>query len=408
MKKCGRILVVDDDEAIRRLFARLLQNDYELAVAADGEEALETAMRFQPELVLLDLQLPGIDGYETCSRLKASPFGEHVFIIIVSARSSREEQLRAFACGADDYLVKPLDAQELRSRVRLHFRLRSALDKVTAIKTEIERQKSEARRAAEARERELLATQNVAILTLARIAESRDQCTGDHLVRMRTYCQILAEQLQEASPYADEIDRRFLDDLYRSSPLHDVGKVATSDAILLKPGRLTPDEFEKIKEHTTTGARILDEAVWQEHGGEFLAMAATIARYHHERFDGTGYPEGLGGTAIPLAARIVAVADVFDALTSSRPYKPAYSLLDSKEMIEIESGRHFDPVIVEAFEACFDELAEVHERYYGNTVLPRIARRDVRGAPPAGVVRGSFPVNDEGVSPTVALRPSLG
>ena len=188
---------------------------------------------------------------------------------------------------------------------------------------------------------------------MAKVAESRDQETGGHVLRMREYSQILAEQLHSHGPYADQIDRQFLDDLYRSSPLHDIGKVGIRDEILLKPGKLTPQEFVLMRQHTTIGANILDQAVMGARGGGFLTMAALIARFHHERFDGTGYPAGLRGRTIPLPARIVALADVYDALTSARPYKRAFSPQQSRAMIAAESGRHFDPVIVEAFENSF-------------------------------------------------------
>jgi putative two-component system response regulator len=178
---------------------------------------------------------------------------------------------------------------------------------------------------------------------------------------MRAYSQILAEELAREGPYADQISGQFLDDLYRSSPMHDIGKVGIRDEILLKPGRLTPAEFETMQQHSVIGANILDQAVARLRGGGFLAMAALIARFHHERFDGTGYPAGLVGQEIPLPARIVAVADVYDALTSVRPYKPAYPTNEAKSIIRRDSGRHFDPVIVEVFCQRFDDFLRAQE-----------------------------------------------
>jgi len=348
------VLVVDDDKMIHTLLARILQEDYRVVAAASGEEALEKAAECTPDVVLLDIMMPGIDGYETCRRLKSDGFCEHVQVIMVSARSSGEEQMRAFEAGADDYVVKPFDPFELRSRIQLHFELLKALSNAAAVRAEIESHHLKYRRLAAERTKQIIATQDLAIFTMARVAESRDEQTGQHLLRMRCVCQKIAEQLKRRGPYAELIDQEFLENLYRSSPLHDVGKVAIKDEILLKPGPLTPDEFEQMKRHATIGADILDEAVHQSEYGGFLEMAAVIARYHHERFDGTGYPEGLSGTDIPLPARIVAVADVFDALISVRPYKPAYPPMDAVMMIEIESGRHFDPVIVDAFRACVE------------------------------------------------------
>ena len=367
-----RILVVDDDAAICRLLMHVLGKEYEVAEAHDGVEALEQAEIFKPEVVLLDILLPCIDGYETCRRLRAIPDTQDVHIVFASVKSSKEEQMHAYQCGGDDYVVKPFDIPELLSRIKLHFRLRDALATVEEVQTEIEQQKSEAKRRVEVQQRELIETQSVAMYTLAKIAECRDTDTGNHLFRMRDYTQIIAKQLQKDSEYAPQIDQQFLDDLYRSSPLHDIGKVAIPDAILLKPGRLTPEEFTRIKEHSVVGGQILDEAVWQSNGGQFLAMAAAIARFHHECFDGSGYPSGLKGIHIPLSARIVSVADVYDALTSERPYKSAFPAQQAYDMIVEKSGQQFDPVIVKAFQECFEEILKTQEKYEGTPPVENI------------------------------------
>ena len=354
-----KILIVDDDAAIRQLLTAILRNDYQLAEACSGEEALEKVALFGPDLVLLDIIMPGIDGYETCRRIKSGPWGSRVQVIMVSAKSSRQEQLCGYEAGADDYMVKPIKPHSFLSRVQLHFRLRDAVADAVSARAEIELSNYTIKHLAEERSREIIATQDAAVFALAKIAEFRDQETGEHLVRMRCYAQILAEELGRESPYAGCIDRRFLDDLSRSSLLHDVGKVGISDAILLKTGRLTREEFETMKRHTIIGANMLDRAVMHSQSGGFLAMAAVIARFHHERFDGMGYPAGLVGHEIPLPARVVALADVYDALTSARHYKPAHSTSEAREIIEVESGRHFDPVIVDAFRAGFDRFLRV-------------------------------------------------
>ncbi len=295
-----KILIVDDDEAIRRLLRALLRSDYQLAEAATGEEALAIASGFLPDLVMLDVVLPGIGGCEICRRIKAAR--RSLQIVMISAMSSTEQRVRAFKAGADDYVVKPFDSQDLRARIQLHFQLREASASVSAIRMEIESHNSDLRKLAEQHTEEIIAIQDTAVFTLAKVAESRDQETGGHLVRMRAYSQILAEELAWNGPYALQIGEPFLHDLYRSSPLHDIGKVGIRDDILLKPGRLTAEEFETMKRHTIIGANILDQAAARLRGGGFLAMAALIARFHHERFDGAGYPAGLVGEEIPLCA----------------------------------------------------------------------------------------------------------
>jgi response regulator RpfG family c-di-GMP phosphodiesterase len=210
---------------------------------------------------------------------------------------------------------------------------------------------------------QLAATRDVAVYTLAKVAESRDMDTGRHLERICAYSLILANELRKDPMLCGIIDQEFLTNLRQSSPLHDIGKVSISDRILLKPGRLTPDEFDEMKNHSTIGSDILRDVVAHRSEATFLKMATVVARFHHERFDGNGYPEGLSGKAIPLAARIVALADVYDALTSERPYKKAYSPKMTREMIVAQSGMQFDPDIVKAFLLRFDDFVAVRDRY---------------------------------------------
>jgi putative two-component system response regulator len=354
-----RILIVDDDASFRRLVTTTMQNDYEVEEAENGSVALRRIAAQAPGLVLLDIMMPGLDGHQTCRRIKAS--WPKIRVMMVSARSSSGEKLRAFEAGADDYVVKPFDPQDFCSRIRLHFQLHEALAGAAAIRSEIESRNLLLRQEARRHTQDMIALQDIAVFTLAKVAESRDQETAGHLSRMRAYSQILAEELSHRGPYGAQIDARFLEDLYRSSPLHDIGKVAIPDSILLKPGPLTADEFAVMRQHAVVGADILDEAVTRCRGGGFLEMAALIARYHHEHFDGKGYPLGLSGRQIPLAARIVAVADVYDALTSVRPYKRAMSVDEAKAIVRRESGRHFDPVVVAAFLKRFDDLVLVRQ-----------------------------------------------
>jgi HD-GYP domain-containing protein (c-di-GMP phosphodiesterase class II) len=252
-------------------------------------------------------------------------------------------------------IVCRLRQQAIAAESRLAFENDNASRRTEemAITTEVLREKNE----------QLTATRDVAVYTLAKVAESRDMDTGRHLERICAYSLILANELRKNPAYQEVITHEFLTNLRQSSPLHDIGKVSISDAILLKPGRLTPDEFEEMKKHTVVGNNILQDVISHKSEATFLKMAAVVANGHHERFDGQGYPVGLSGDAIPLPARIVALADVYDALTSERPYKKAYSPEIARDMILAESGGHFDPDVVDAFQKRFDDFVAVQRRY---------------------------------------------
>jgi putative two-component system response regulator len=315
--------------------------------------------------------MPGIDGYETCRRIKTAEEASVTQVILVSAKASTRERLEGYEVGADDYLAKPFDHDELLAKVRVQLRLRGSLESLAEAHESLRRHTDELEDLVSRRTAEIVATRDVTVFALAKLTESRDPETGEHLERMRSYCQILAEELSRVGPYTEEVDEAFLKELYRSSPLHDIGKVGIPDAILMKPGQLSDSEFALMKRHTTIGADALASAAAHAGSGNFLNMAAEIARYHHERFDGTGYPTGLRGTDIPLAARIVAVADVYDGLTSVRVYKDAIEPHVARSMILQERGRHFDPAIVDAFEARYDEVLtrQIELQSHGDDIL---------------------------------------
>ena len=355
----SRILLVDDSEINLRILHELLKSDYELAKATSGEQCLEMLPNFAPDLVVLDIMMPGMDGYETCRRIKTGPLGKFTQVMLVSVKASTSERLQGYDVGADDFIIKPFDHDELLAKVRIQFRLRGAMEDLWTAHGQIQQFNRELEQLVAARTSEVVATRDLAIFALAKLAESRDPETGEHLDRMRNYSRILAEELHREGPYRDQIDAAFVDNIYRSSPLHDIGKVGIPDAILLKPARLTKDEFEVMKTHTTIGASALEEAERHHQCADFLAMAIEIARHHHERFDGRGYPSGLAGEKIPLAARIVALADVYDALTSARVYKPAYDADVARRMIEEEDGRQFDPAVVTAFRTRYDDFLDL-------------------------------------------------
>lgn len=360
--KLEKILVVDDDAAMRRLFVTLLASQFDIREASDGEQAIEIAESWEPDLVLLDIIMPGLSGYETLQQIKSLQVHPPQ-VIMVSGRSEITEQARAFECGADDYLIKPIDPAELRSRVQLHFKFRQSQAVTSALRNEVDSHHAALKRASKERMEQVVAVQDVAVRALAKVAESRDNETGQHIVRMRDYALCLAVELQSYPELQEEIDETFLADLRRSAPLHDIGKVGIPDSILLKPGKLTEDEFEVMKRHSEIGAKILGDLVIESHHAGFLNMAARIARFHHERWDGQGYPIGLAGREIPLPARIIAVADVYDALTSERPYKRAWSPQRAKSTIESGAGTQFDPLIVAAFTNCFDDFLKIQLAY---------------------------------------------
>ena len=380
-----RILVIDDNESIHDDFRKILGaklDDSELADAAaelfgddspspielerfdvdfasQGDEGLALAQRAVKNgmpygLAFVDVRMPpGWDGVETARRLwEADP---DLQVVICTAHSDYSlEEMYQLLGSSDLWMIvkKPFDNVEV-------FQLAVAMTKKWELARNARARLNDLEKVVELRTREIVDTRDMAVFVLAQLAESRDPETGRHLERIRSYSQVLAEQLSCEGPYAERIDDQFLEDLYRASPLHDIGKVGIPDAVLLKPGRLTSEEFEIIKRHTDIGAEALERAVRYTESAGFLTMAIDVARYHHERFDGSGYPEGLVGEAIPLAARIVALADVYDALCTSRVYKEAFQPEVARMMIEEQSGKHFDPIVVDAFRARCDEFVRV-------------------------------------------------
>ncbi len=381
-----RILIVDDNESIhddfRKILCRPAQSnkmldkaaaalfgrplpepqsfcEFELSHAQQAQEGInlvdEAVAQGRPfALAFVDVRMPpGCDGVETVRRLWA--IDPHLQVVICTAHSDYSlEQILERLERTDRLLIlkKPFDNVEVSQ-------LAIALTRKWDLARQSRLQRDRLEQTVADRAQDIVDTRDVAVFALAQLAESRDPETGQHLERIRAYCRILAEQLRKEGPYTSLIDEQFVEDIYRSSPLHDIGKVGIPDAILLKPDRLSEREFAILKRHTVIGAGALERAAAHSGCGGFLQMAADIARYHHERFDGTGYPAGLRGFEIPLAARIVAVADVYDALTSVRVYKSAYDPEVAQLMIEQQSGKHFDPAVVEAFQARAHEFLEL-------------------------------------------------
>ncbi|MCL2912486.1 two-component system response regulator [Shewanella corallii] len=330
------VLVVDDTPANIDILVGILGDSYALKVAIDGPRALAIARKSSPDIILLDVMMPGMSGYEVCEQLKQDPMTAHIPVIFVTALSEVTDETKGFELGAVDYITKPVSAPLVQARVRTHLAL---YDQKRLLEQQVKERTAELER-----------TRFEIIRRLGRAAEYKDNETGLHVVRMSHYARLLAKQagLPEA----------FCELLYNAAPMHDIGKIGTPDAVLKKPGKLDDEEWLVMREHVVIGAEIIGE-----HSDPLLTMARTIALTHHEKWDGSGYPNGLVGEAIPLEGRLVAIADVFDALTSVRPYKTAWTPQQAMEMLKEQSGTHFDPDLVEHFEAILPEVERIRASY---------------------------------------------
>lgn len=355
------LLIVDDLPENLIILGELLQPEYRVRVANSGQAALRVAASDpKPDLILLDVMMPDMDGYTVLDHLREDVSTRDIPVIFVTALETTLDEQYGLELGAVDYIIKPLRPAIVLARIRTQLELKRARDWLhdqnTVLETEI------AHRMAENQ-----VIQDVTIHALARLAETRDPETGNHLHRTSGYVRILAESLQSNPRYASFLTERNIHLLVKSAPLHDIGKVGIPDHILLKPGPLNPEEWAVMKTHAKIGSDALEQA---EHDAEkpvdFLRLAKEIAHYHHEKWNGSGYPDGLVGDAIPIPARLMALADVFDALISRRVYKEPMPYAKAREIIAKEGGQHFDPDIVECFLARFDEFCAIAERYSDN------------------------------------------
>lgn len=351
------ILVVDDSPSNLSLIAGLLRPHYGVKAANSGAKALEVCHTERPEMVLLDIMMPDMDGYEVCSRLKADPFTSQIPVIFLTSRAEVEDEERGMDLGAVDYITRPISPLILLSRVRAHF--------VEALHTKTLRVSNEyLEYEVTQRTRQLMTLQNVTMLALASLAETRDSDTGNHLKRTQNYMRALGISLANSHRYADVLNSERIDILYKCAPLHDIGKVGIPDKILLKPGRYTPEEFAIMQMHPTLGRDAIAQAqALTEQRLEFLEVAREIVYCHHEKWDGSGYPQGLAGEAIPLSARLMALADVYDALISRRVYKEGMSHQAACAIIVQGRGSHFDPDVVDAFLDVADEFERIARRF---------------------------------------------
>jgi putative two-component system response regulator len=352
------ILIVDDASENIALLSALLRDSYGTLAARDGKSALELcAGNGGPDLILLDVMMPGMDGYEVCRRLKENPKTSDIPVIFITARDDSDAEQRGLDLGAVDYITKPISPPILAARVRTHLRLKSVRDflrdKSDFLEEEVLR-----------RTRQINAIQDATMVALGSLAETRDNETGNHIRRTQHYVQALALTMSQHTAFARDLTPEIIGMLFKSAPLHDIGKVGIPDAILLKPGKLTPEEFEIMKTHTTLGRNaILAAEKLLASPRSFLHFAREIAWTHHEHWDGAGYPQGLRGDAIPLPGRIMAVVDVYDALLSKRVYKAAMPHASALSIIREGSGTHFDAVIVEGFLEIADLLPSISRRF---------------------------------------------
>ncbi|NEV63861.1 response regulator [Thiorhodococcus minor] len=350
------VLVVDDTPANLSLLAQMLKTDYRVRMANDGQRALDLAFQSPPDIILCDVMMPGMNGFEVCRRLKANPATARVPVIFVTAAMDVEDEQTGFEVGAVDYIHKPLTPAIVLARLRTHIQMKRWQDfmenQSAWLQEEVTRQVDQ-----------VLQLQAASIHVMVSLAEFRDEETGNHIRRTQEYVRLLGRWVLGHASYPDALTAASVDQIAQAAPLHDVGKIAIPDHILLKPARLTPEEFAIMKTHSTRGFEILEQA--RKSMGEdnpLLIYASEITRHHHERWNGSGYPDGLSGESIPLSARLMAVADVYDAARSSRPYKEPFTHEASVALIAEGAGNHFDPKIADAFLALQDEFAEIAER----------------------------------------------
>jgi putative two-component system response regulator len=352
------VLVVDDTPDNLALMSGLLKDTYRVKVANHGEKGLRIAQgEAPPDLILLDIMMPDLDGYEVCRRLKDHPQSQHIPVIFLTAKSDQEDEQQGLALGAVDYITKPVSPSILLARVATQLKLKASSDFLRDNNGFLQQEVAR-------RTQDLMAVQDVTILAMTSLAETRDSETGNHIRRTQHYVKALAYHLQDHPRFASQLTPVDIAVLFKSAPLHDIGKVGIPDRILLKPAKLTPEEFEIMKTHTTLGYEAIVHAE-QALGTRvaFLRMAKEIALSHQEKWDGSGYPQGLAGEAIPLSARLMAVADVYDALISIRVYKDGMPHEQAVKIVFEGRGQHFDPDIVDAFIELQDAFRDIAARF---------------------------------------------
>lgn len=346
----SKILVVDDTKTNVEVLEGILSDEYTVHVALDGEHALKLVPHVKPDLILLDVMMPGMDGYETLRKLQTMPEGRNIPVIFLTAKADSEGEKEGLSLGAVDYITKPYTPSLVKLRIRNQLENKRYRDHLEDLVNE--------------RTHSLRQTLKVMLTSLGALAEYRDNETGGHIRRTQILVRMLAEVLQKNPKYAEVIPTdEIVEQFATAAPLHDIGKVGIQDSILRKPGKLTPEEMEQMKGHTILGYQVLESATAELHNDPMVIVAAQIAKSHHEKWNGTGYPEGLKGEQIPIGARLMAVADVYDALVSKRVYKEAMPHEKAVDIILSGCGTHFDPDVIDAFKQIESQLPGIYKDF---------------------------------------------
>jgi len=343
LKQASIVIVDDTAENLRVLTGMLQMQGYEVRPVLSGKQALQAVRSQPPDLILMDINMPEMNGYEVCTEIKKEELLKNIPIIFISALSETLDKVKAFSVGGVDYVTKPFQIEEVNARVETHLKLRALMTNLEDL--------------VEQKIKEISASQMTTIMAMARLTQSRDDSTGTHLERVGAYCRLIAEELMKLPEYKNKIDSHYVDLICSASALHDIGKIGVPDSILLKPAKLTVEEFEIMKTHTSIGAETLEDVNKYYPQNEFVKVGIQMTRWHHEKWDGTGYPDGLIQEQIPLSAQIMSLADVYDALKSERLYKKAFSNEECYRIILEESKGVFNPIIVDAFKRIQGEMS---------------------------------------------------
>jgi len=356
-----KVLIVDDSKSDMMLIKHMLY-DYDLRCAYDGIEAMEI-VKNDPDIdiILLDLNMPRMNGFEVLEALKQNAAYKYIITIILTNYDECEKEIKGLDMGAVDFIRKPLNLQSVRKRIEIHLYLRNA-------RKRIEEQNEILEEEVAARTKEVVQTRDITIHALVGLLEVRNIESSNHTKRTQWIMKTLCEHLKNKGMYSDILDDEYIKVLFQTAPLHDIGKVGIPDSILLKPGRLNPEEYDLMKKHTTYGVEALRYDSELEGTSEFIRTAIEIVGTHHEKFDGTGYPDGLSGNEIPFSGRLMAIIDVYDALTSKRIYKSALTHKEALEIIKNERGKHFDPILVDAFFEIEKEVSYVKSKFEPNII----------------------------------------